>query len=113
MTKVKKKRPTLLNGGTYMETTGCGDLFVTINEDSEGPFEIFLRMGKAGGCASCQAEAIGRLVSLSFRLGGSSDQLVKQLEGISCHQPAGLGAERVTSCADAVAKALIRHRDKK
>ena len=113
MTRVKKKRPAMLIGGTYEETTGCGPLFVTINDDPEGPFEVFLRMGKAGGCASGQAEAIGRLVSLAFRLGGDTPQLVKQLEGISCHQPTGIGAERITSCADAVAKALIKHRDKK
>jgi len=28
-------------------------------------FELFTTMGKAGGCAACQCEAIGRLVSLA------------------------------------------------
>ncbi len=105
----KRDRPRALKGSTYQMETGCGPLYITINEDENGLFELFTTMGKAGGCAASQCEAIGRLVSLSWRSGGQARQTVKQLIGITCHKPAGFGANRITSCADAVAKAIELH----
>ena len=105
----KRERPRALTGTTYQMETGCGPLYVTINEDNEGLFELFTTMGKAGGCAASQCEAIGRLVSLAWRSGVQARQAVKQLIGISCHKPSGFGAKRITSCADAVAKAILLH----
>ncbi len=105
----KRERPRALRGATYQMETGCGPLYVTINEDDKGVFELFTTMGKAGGCAASQCEAIGRLVSLAWRSGVQARQAVKQLIGITCHKPAGFGANRITSCADAVAKAIELH----
>jgi ribonucleoside-diphosphate reductase alpha chain len=105
----KRERPRALQGATYQMETGCGPLYVTINRDSSGLFELFTTMGKAGGCAASQCEAIGRLVSLSWRSGVQARQTVKQLIGITCHKPAGFGSNRITSCADAVAKAIQMH----
>ncbi|ORJ61582.1 vitamin B12-dependent ribonucleotide reductase [Geothermobacter hydrogeniphilus] len=105
----KRERPRALKGSTYQMETGCGPLYVTINEDHKGAFELFTTMGKAGGCAASQCEAIGRLVSLAWRSGVQARQAVKQMIGISCHKPAGFGANRITSCADAVAKAIELH----
>ncbi|MBE0597080.1 MAG: vitamin B12-dependent ribonucleotide reductase [Desulfuromonadales bacterium] len=105
----KRERPRALRGSTYQMETGCGPLYVTINEDNQGLFELFTTMGKAGGCAASQCEAIGRLVSLAWRSGVQARQAVKQLIGITCHKPSGFGANRVTSCADAVAKAIQMH----
>ena len=93
----------------YQMETGCGPLYVTINQDATGLFELFTTMGKAGGCAASQCEAIGRLVSLAWRSGVQARQTIKQLIGITCHKPAGFGANRITSCADAVAKAIQMH----
>ena len=104
-----RHRPKALRGSTYQMDTGCGPLYVTINEDEEGIFELFTTMGKAGGCASSQCEAIGRMVSLAWRSGVEAAPVIKQLVGICCHQPAGFGVEKVLSCADAVAKAIERH----
>ncbi len=102
-----KKRPAMIRGGTRLMKTGCGKLYVTINEDENGrPFEVFTNMGKAGGCASSQAEAIGRLISLGLRSNFETDEIVKQLKGISCHQPSWYEEGRVLSCSDAIAKAL-------
>ncbi|MEI6703602.1 MAG: vitamin B12-dependent ribonucleotide reductase, partial [Deltaproteobacteria bacterium] len=106
---VKRDRPKALKGCTHQMQTGCGPLYVTINEDSSGLFELFTTMGKAGGCAASQSEAIGRMVSLAWRSGIQARQVVKQLLGISCHCPSGFGDNRVTSCADAVAKAIQAH----
>jgi len=105
----KRERPRALSGTTYQMETGCGPLYVTINEDGDGLFELFTTMGKAGGCAASQCEAIGRLVSLAWRSGVQARQAVKQLIGISCHKHAGFGENRITSCADAVAKAIQNH----
>jgi ribonucleoside-diphosphate reductase alpha chain len=107
--RFKRDRPRALKGSTYQMQTGCGPLYVTVNEDDAGVFELFTTMGKAGGCASSQCEAIGRLVSLAWRSGVQARQAVKQMIGITCHKPAGFGENRVTSCADAVAKAIQMH----
>ncbi len=104
---IPKKRPAMIRGGTRLMKTGCGKLYVTINEDENGrPFEVFTNMGKAGGCASSQAEAIGRLISLALRSDIETDEIVKQLKGISCHQPSWHEEGRILSCSDAIAKAL-------
>jgi ribonucleoside-diphosphate reductase alpha chain len=105
----KRERPRALKGSTYQMETGCGPLYITVNEDERGVFELFTTMGKAGGCASSQCEAIGRLVSLAWRSGVQARQTVKQLIGITCHKPSGFGNNRITSCSDAVAKAIQMH----
>lgn len=104
-----RERPTSLNGWTYRMQTGCGPLYVTINEDEEGLFELFTTMGKAGGCAASQSEAIGRMVSLAWRTGVQPIQVIKQLLDISCHSHSGFGEKKILSCADAVAKAIQNH----
>ena len=107
---VKKDRPRSLTGSTFQMETGCGPMYVTINEDEQcRQFELFNMVGKAGGCAASQCEAIGRLVSLAWRSGLSPEPIVKQLIGISCHKPYGLGKNKVVSCADAIAKAIRQH----
>ena len=102
----KKQRPMKLSGFTYQVMTGCGSIYVTINEDKDGPFEVFATMGKAGGCAASQIETIGRLISLGLRSGVQIDQIVKQMQGVSCHSFLGSGDNKVLSCADAIAKTI-------
>ena len=107
---VPRPRPEITRGTTHRVGTGCGNLYVTINVCDEGKqFEIFTRMGKAGGCAASQSEAIGRLVSLSLRSGIEPDEIVKQLMGISCHMPSWENGNRVLSCSDAISKAIGRY----
>lgn len=105
-----KKRPEVIKGSTRFMKTGCGNLYVTINEDEKGHlFELFTSMGKAGGCASSQAEAIGRLVSLAFRSNIDPSEVMKQLKGISCHQPTWCNGGKILSCSDAIAKAIEKY----
>lgn len=103
---VRPSRSPVLRGETREKVTGCGSLYVTVNEDEFGPREIFANMGKAGGCASASTEAIGRLISLAFRYGVPPDKIVKQLKGIRCHVPLGFGPNQILSCPDAIGKAL-------
>lgn len=102
-----RKRPTTPIGRTPVIRGGCGKLYITVNQDDKGkPFEVFVRVGKGGGCASAQAEALGRLVSLGLRCGISSELVVSEMKGIGCHQPSWGEGGAVTSCSDAIAKAL-------
>jgi ribonucleoside-diphosphate reductase alpha chain len=101
-------RPQLLTGETQRIDTGCGKLFVIMNDDEYGAREVFANMGKAGGCASSNTEALGRLISLALKKGASPQEVVEQLKGIRCHVPYGLGPNATLSCADAIGKALER-----
>ncbi|MCI4625906.1 MAG: TSCPD domain-containing protein, partial [Candidatus Magnetoovum sp. WYHC-5] len=104
---VPRQRPSVMKGTTQCMLTGCGNLYITINEDERGmPFEVFNQMGKAGGCAASQSEAIGRLVSLALRCNIAYEELIGQLKGISCHQPIWANGGKISSCADAIAKAM-------
>lgn len=105
----KRKRKERLAGSTYQQKTGCGTLYVTINEDEAGLFELFGTMGKAGGCAAAQIETIGRTISLGLRMGIPVEQYIRQLQGISCHSAVNVGENQILSCADAIAKTLKMH----
>ncbi|MFQ6133101.1 MAG: vitamin B12-dependent ribonucleotide reductase [Armatimonadota bacterium] len=105
---VPRGRPQVTVGTTRKMNTGCGNLYVTINSDDRGMFEVFTAMGKAGGCAASQNEAIGRLTSLALRSNVVPDAIIEQLMGISCHKPAWEQGGRILSCADAIAKAVQR-----
>jgi len=110
MEKKPRARRDVIHGSTWKIRTGCGNLYVTVNEDEEGQlFEIFNQIGKAGGCAASQSEAIGRLVSLAFRSSIEPEDIVRQLKGISCHMPVWHQSGKVLSCSDAMAKAIEWH----
>jgi ribonucleoside-diphosphate reductase alpha chain len=105
-----KNRPDSIKGATRLVRTGCGNIYVTINEDKKGDlFELFTSMGKAGGCAASQSEAIGRLISLAFRSNIDPGEVVHQLKGVSCHQPTWQSGGKILSCADAIAKCIERY----
>lgn len=104
-----RPRPVITYGATIKMKTGCGNLYVTINEDKNGICEVFSTLGKAGGCAASQTEAISRLVSLALRSGVSPEPIIEQLKGIRCPNPIWQDGEKILSCADAIAKALEKY----
>ena len=104
-----RPRPEVINGTTTKVATGCGNLYVTINLDQENkPFELFTQMGKAGGCAASQLEALGRLVSLGFRSGIEVKSIIEQLRNIRCPSPSWEKGQRIFSCSDAIARVIER-----
>ncbi len=104
-----RKRPEETEGCTKRVNTGCGSIYVTVNTDKAGICEVFSTLGKSGGCASAQLEAICRLISLTLRSGVDVAQVVKQLRGIRCPSISWVQGKSVLSCADAIASVLEKH----
>lgn len=82
MENSKQARPETLSGSTYKIETNAGNLYLTINESEGEPFEIFVKVGKAGSDVGALCEAIARMVSLCLRYQIPRSEIIKQLEGI-------------------------------
>ncbi len=104
-----RPRPGFITGGTHKLASGCGNIYVTINQDEHGLFEVFSSMGLAGGCKGAQSEAIARLISLALRSGVAVDAVIKSVKGIRCPTPGFGEGVKVNSCPDAIAQALLAH----
>ncbi|HIE09785.1 MAG TPA: adenosylcobalamin-dependent ribonucleoside-diphosphate reductase, partial [Armatimonadetes bacterium] len=101
-----RPRPQVVKGRTIRMRTGCGNLYVTVNEDEHGLFEVFTSMGKTGGCVASFTEAIARLISVALRSGIEVEEIIEQLKGIRCPMPRWDEGAVIRSCADAIAKAI-------
>ncbi len=104
--RTPRNRPTQTRGVTRRIRTGEGTLYITINEDENGLCEVFTTIGKAGGNAAAQSEAISRLISLSLRSGLDPKAIVRQLKGISGPNPTWENGRLILSTPDAIGKAL-------
>lgn len=104
-----RPRPDALRGTTYKTKTAYGTLFVTINEDESGPFEVFSTMGKAGGFFAANLEALCRMISIALRSGVHIDSVIDQLKGIRDPQPIWVNGEMILSLPDAIGLVLERH----
>ncbi|MGH7557994.1 MAG: adenosylcobalamin-dependent ribonucleoside-diphosphate reductase, partial [Gemmatimonadota bacterium] len=104
-----RPRPAITSGVTERIRTGEGNLYITINEDEEGLSEVFASLGKAGGSAAAQSEAMCRLISLCLRSGLDPATIVKQLKGISGPNPVWDNGELILSAPDAIGRALERY----
>ncbi len=112
--RAKRARPDRLRSTSIRKDTPLGTMYVHISEDERGqPFEVFISLGKAGGSAMADAEAIGRLISLALRSGIPLMEIHRQLRGISSDKAVGLGPHKVLSVPDAIGMALYEwHQDK-
>jgi ribonucleoside-diphosphate reductase alpha chain len=102
-------RPQRVHGHTDVIITGCGKLYCTISNKDEEYQEVFLNMGKCGGCAPSFLDAMGRLISLALNEEKLTLTTVKKaLQGIRC--PSSL-YEGALSCPDAIAKLIELHEE--
>lgn len=100
------KRPKITYGTTERIRIGCGNLYITVNFVDDKMFEVFTTLGKSGGCAMAQSEAVCRMVSIALRAGVDPDKIIKQLKGISCPSRSIDEGIEYLSCADAIGKAM-------
>jgi ribonucleoside-diphosphate reductase alpha chain len=105
--RAKRSRPDRLRSTSIRKETPLGTMYVHISEDEKGqPFEVFINLGKAGGSAMADVEAMGRMISLALRSGIPLMEIHKQLRGISSDRAVGIGPHKVLSVPDAIGIAL-------
>ena len=105
--RAKRSRPDKLRGTTHRLETPLGTMTVNlIADDKNQPCEVFITLGKAGGSAMADAEAMGRLIFLALRSGIPIMEVHRQLRGISSDRAVGLGPNKVLSVPDAIGIAL-------
>jgi ribonucleoside-diphosphate reductase alpha chain len=103
-----RPRPEVTSGTTEKVQVGCGNLYVSVNADEYGICEVFTNTGREGGCSS-QSEATSRLISIALRAGISVDAIYEQLRGIRCPACLRRTGVHVTSCPDAIGKAIKKY----
>lgn len=101
---VEENRPEELFGVTYKRKSGCGKLFVTVNERDGKPYEVFVQTAGAGGCAA-NSEALGRMISIALRNDVSAWEIKKQLSRVKCDKCKN-GNTDGKSCADIIGKCI-------
>jgi ribonucleoside-diphosphate reductase alpha chain len=110
-----KQRPAVVQGYTRQVNAPEGKINITINSDDQGPFEVFVNVGKAGSDISALSEALGRLISINLQLlsplsqTDRAQEITNQLRGIGGSRSVGFGSQQVRSMPDAVARALEIH----
>lgn len=104
-----QERPDTLSSVTDKIKTGFGNLYVTITFLNKEPFEIFTSIGKSGYTTMADAEALGRLISLSLRSGIDPKEVIGQLKGIGGSEQVFTSGGLVQSIPDAIAKVMERH----
>ena len=103
----KIERPKSLPSVSRKLIVGCGSLYITTGSYNGRVIEVIASLGRAGGCASAQNEALGKVISLGLKWGVPIEEYVEELKGIGCPSPNLFPAdEKCLSCADGFAKAL-------
>lgn len=115
MTTATRARPRTLESVTTRLQTAAGALYVTVSLGGDGrPFEVFGRLGKAGGFEHGVTELACRLISLHLRRGTPLAEVLGQCRGIQEMQPWPnvLPSGRrtwVLGLGDGIAQALAEH----
>jgi len=99
-----------LQGETYKKHTACGNLYITINKDSNGNIiEIFTNSSRGGTCkANLNGET--RMISTALRSGVKVDDIIDSLNKIQCQSCIYAKAKGTkidgTSCPDIIARCI-------
>jgi len=102
-----RPRPKVTTGRTERIETPRGRIYVTINEDNQGVCEVFVQS------LDVEADAIGRMASLSLRTGADPRHVIEQLWRVQSREVAIDRSNdgtvvRVTTVAQGVALAIGR-----
>lgn len=103
---VSRKKMGTTHGSTYCKKTACGTLYITLNRDDDGNLiECFVNTTKGGICTS-NIGAVNRMVSLALRSGVKIEEIIDQLQAITCQ--ACVKAKEVDglSCPDILSRTL-------
>ena len=100
------ERPKRLYGITEKVSTGCGNLYVTVNTDGKRILEVITNNGKASGC-DIQSQANSRNISIMYRSGLPTELVIKQSKGLRC--PSALKNDKAEglSCPDIMARVVM------
>lgn len=98
-----------LPGATRQVKTGCGPIFVTINEDKYGVVEVFTNMNPAGGCADAQTATCGILASGLLQNNGDPYYVIRHLNATNCPKKNDIAKEKC--CPQAVSEAVKEYID--
>lgn len=85
-----------------MHVTLCWDN----RKESRGIKEIIISLGKSGGCAHAQNQAISKALTAALAAGADTITIADAFVGISCGNPGTNHGEDVLSCGDAIGKLL-------
>jgi ribonucleoside-diphosphate reductase alpha chain len=111
---MKLTRPTRVESETtFIETSSCGELRITVGLFNNKPIEVFMGLGDSGCCSACQNEALARSISLGLKCGVPVGEYADQLRGIRCPSPKMFPkTERILSCSDALSSILSKYCEK-
>ncbi len=104
-----RTRPNQLTGKTYAYVSCCGRLWITLNHDEEGIFEVLTHLeGKNHSCTASQSILINRFLSLLFQAGVVVEEILAQLSNLSCcsNNPK---QTQTLNCFEALAHAIRSH----
>lgn len=96
-------REMILSGKTVKQKTACGNVYVTLNHNTDNqPEECFITLGKSGGCTSALMQAISGLIRVGLKYKAPLAEIVSKLEDISCYR----SSEQLLSCINGIAGCL-------
>ena len=105
-------RPAKMYGTTDKIVTGHGSMYVTVNKDDNDIIkEVFTNISKSGGCYNASLEVVSRIISLALQYNIPIDDIVKQLENITCC-PNWFDGKLIRSPYDGLAYILRQNKEK-
>lgn len=106
---VPRPRPEVVEGKTYRVSTTFGEMFVTVNGDQQGVFEVLAQMNRSTDPLNDYTQVLSRLISLALRYGIDPEEVKKNITGVGGSLSEYVRRKAIPSCPDALADILDRH----